>query len=193
MKRKFYECEVDGCNQTVAIRSTIRTGDKRGLKACPSCKMKYDRKDKNVKNLTIRKKTKEQDKDLDWYFKYHIERCDSSEQSGVNINNPTKANICHIFDKSRHPELRYNRLNYVYLTIEEHAQFDNLLYTHQFKKLEEDFENVWRIACGRISKLLPLCSIKSQTTFYHRVRDYLFGDGNDFIHDRSKYKKYGLD
>jgi hypothetical protein len=192
MKRKFYECEVDGCEQVVGIRSTIRTGDKRGLKACPSCKMKYDRKDKNVKNLTIRKKFKEQDKDLDWYFKYHIERCEHSEQSGVSINSPTKANVCHLFDKSRHPGIKHHRLNYVYLTIEEHAQFDTLLYTHQFKRLEEDFENVWRIACGRLAKLLPLCS-ESQTTFYHKVRDYLYGDGHDFIHSNSKYKKYGLD
>jgi hypothetical protein len=192
MKRKFYECEIDGCDQVVGIRSTIRTGDKRGLKACPSCKMKYERKDKNVKNLTIRKKIKEQDKDLDWYFKYHIERCENSEQSGVAINNPTKANICHLFDKSRHPGVKHHRLNYVYLTIEEHAQFDNLLYTHQFNRLEEDFENVWRIACGRLSKLLPLCN-ESGTTFYHKIKDYLYGDGHDFIHDNSKYKKYGLD
>jgi hypothetical protein len=191
MIRKSYECEMDGCNQKVSIRSTLRTGSNRGLKVCPSCKMRYDKSSQTYKGLALAKKKKEEDKDLDWYYKHHISRCDSSEQSGVKISHPTKANICHLFDKSRHPELRYNRLNFLYLTIDEHAQFDNLLYTHQFKKLEEDFETSWRIAIGRFAKIIPNCS--SKTTFYHKIRDYLYGDGHDFVHDKSKYKKYGLD
>ena len=40
LSNKFYYCEI--CNSKVVIRSTIKTGDNKGLKVCQSCKIKHD-------------------------------------------------------------------------------------------------------------------------------------------------------
>ncbi|MEX0597464.1 MAG: hypothetical protein WD512_13295, partial [Candidatus Paceibacterota bacterium] len=91
-------------------------------------------------------------------------------ESGVSIN-PTKANICHLFDKARHSSLMANLDNCVYLTIHEHARFDQLLYGHRFEDLERTFPNSWKIACKRMEKVLDLC--QERTKFYFKIKDYL--------------------
>lgn len=106
----------------------------------------------------------------DVYFEHHINLCHFSEESGIRIY-PTRANICHLFDKARHPSLQGNLQNYVYLTLDEHTLFDKLLYTHDFKQLEIKFVKSWKIACERIKDLLPLCL--EQTKFYFKIKEYL--------------------
>lgn len=138
-------------------------------KRCKSCAQKsYARPKKTAIKKTYVKK--ERDVELDNYFIFHLFKCNRSEESGVHIT-PTKANCCHLFDKSRHPSLKGDFRNFVHLTIEEHAQFDNLLYSHQFERLEKEFVNVWPIACKRMKKLLPLCL--EETKFKYKIKEYL--------------------
>lgn len=138
-------------------------------KRCRTCSQKSyaQPKRQSIKRTYVKK---ERDTELDDYFLYHIDRCKRSEESGVTIS-ATKANCCHLFDKSRHPSLKGDFRNFVYLTIQEHAQFDNLLYSHQFERLEKEFVNVWPIACKRMEKLIPLCL--EETKFKYKIKKYL--------------------
>ena len=140
-------------------------------KRCRSCSQKSytQTKRQNIKKVYVKK---ERDIALDSYFLYHIGKCKRSEESGVYIS-ATKANCCHLFDKSRHPSLASNLQNSLYLTVDEHAQFDNLLYSHQFERLEKEFVNSWPIACKRMRELLPLC--REESKFKYKIKEYLDG------------------
>lgn len=107
----------------------------------------------------------------DVYFDYHINLCKASEESGVRIPYPTRANICHLFDKARHPSLQGNLDNCIYLTLDEHTLFDRLLYSHEFDKLELNFPNSWNNTCEKLKSLLSLCS--DNTKFSTKVEEYL--------------------
>lgn len=109
------------------------------------------------------------------YFDYHIERCTHSEESGKSITAPSRTNICHLFDKSRHESLQDNLHNYVYLTFEEHQRFDQLLFSLRFEDIEKEFKNSWSKALIRIKKLLPLC--EENTVFTRAITKYLNEDG----------------
>jgi hypothetical protein len=106
----------------------------------------------------------------DVFFEYHIANCASSEHSGTIIFFPTRANCCHIFDKARHPSVQGNLINCVYLTLDEHTRFDQLLYTHQFDKLEDEFPNAWASAIGRMRLLLP--EVKEETKFKNKFEEW---------------------
>lgn len=108
----------------------------------------------------------------DAYFEHHINLCERSEESGKSIYEPTRANICHLFDKSRHPSLQGNLNNFVYLTLDEHTRFDQLLYTHEFEKLEKEFPKAWLKVCERMKELLSLCEEK--TKFYFKIEEYFY-------------------
>jgi hypothetical protein len=105
------------------------------------------------------------------YFSYHIERCKVSEHSGTTIFNPSRANICHLFDKARHPSVQGNLINCIYLTLDEHTRFDQLLYSHEFEKLEEEFPNAWASARGRMRLLLP--EVKEETKFKNKFEEWI--------------------
>lgn len=107
------------------------------------------------------------------YFDYHLERCTMSEESLKQISNPTRANICHLIDKGRHPSLEDNLDNYIYLLFTEHERFDSLLFSLRFEDLEREFKNSWSKACIRYNKLLPLC--KESTNFTRELEKYLNG------------------
>lgn len=121
---------------------------------------------------TIEKK-KQISKIRDEYFECHLQRCTSSEESGAIILEPTRANICHIFDKSRHTSLQGNLENCIYLTFSEHQDFDRYLYSHQFDKLEDNFKNSWGNTCILLNKLLSLC--EENTVFTRAIEKYLNG------------------
>ncbi|MAX51556.1 MAG: hypothetical protein CMH22_06210 [Methylophaga sp.] len=110
-------------------------------------------KQQTVKNKKYRKARTER---RNAYFDHHIKKCFKSEESGVPISNPTRSNICHLFDKGRHPSLEDNLDNYIYLTFKEHEVFDSLLFKHDFDSLEKIFKNSWDICCKRFEKLLNL-------------------------------------
>lgn len=107
----------------------------------------------------------------DAYFDYHIRNCRSSEHSGTIIFNPSRANCCHLFDKARHPSVQGNLINCVYLTLDEHTRFDQLLYSHEFDKLEEEFPNAWASARGRMRLLLP--EVKEETKFKNKFEEWI--------------------
>lgn len=128
-----------------------------------------------IKKVTDKKKEEKKETALlrEVYFDYHLNYCSYSEESGKSIPNPTRANICHIYDKGRHSSLQDNLDNYVYLTLEEHQDFDRLLYNHEFERLEVEFKNSWPKACLRIKKLVSLCS--ENTVFSRKINQYLDG------------------
>lgn len=129
---------------------------------------------KNIKQSRINtqdnKLIKKEKRDI--YFEYHLQRCTHSEESLVNIINPNKSNICHIFDKSRHKSLEDNISNCVWLLFSEHERFDKLLFSLEFDKLEKEFK-CWNLVLDRIKFLLPLC--KETTVFTRAIEKYLDG------------------
>jgi hypothetical protein len=147
-------------------------------KRCIYCaKKSYGMKSKNKENITPRmtpstkeKKKLKQDV-LSTYFKYHIDRCKRSENSGIIITSPTKANICHIFPKSNHPSVQANLDNCIYLTLDEHTMLDGYLFKHEFNKVEENMPKAWEIIKQRIRKIDGL--IIERTSFYFAIRDYI--------------------
>lgn len=139
-------------------------------KRCKSCAMKSYSQPKQISSKQQKKK-KEQSSERDVYFKFHIERCTHSEESGKPIYNPTRASICHLIDKGRHKSLQANLDNYLYLLPEEHSLFDGYLFKNEFEKLEEKFPNAWSIAKERYRKLIPLC--QENTRFIRKLSEYL--------------------
>jgi hypothetical protein len=130
------------------------------------------------RGTTIKKQTeknkanrKSQSAIRDVYFDYHIRNCRSSEHSGTIIFFPTRANCCHLFDKARHPSVQGNLINCVYLTLDEHTRFDQLLYSNEFDKLEEEFPNAWKSASGRMVLLLP--EVKEETKFKNKFEQWI--------------------
>ena len=109
---------------------------------------------KNYKVPTTTIKPKKNKMDLDNFFIQKIEqllKLGKSEESGKVIFSPTRANICHILDKSRHPSVAYHPENYVFLTVDEHSRFDQLLFAHRFEELKKEFPNSW----GKVLERLP--------------------------------------
>lgn len=137
------------------------------------CQMHQPKKEIKNSRETTQEKTAIKKEKRNTYFEYHINRCVRSDESLKQISNPTRANICHIFDKSRHPSLEDNLENCVYLTITEHQDFDRLLYNHEFERLEKEFKNAFKKACIIANKLLPLC--RETTVFTRELEKYLNG------------------
>jgi hypothetical protein len=127
-----------------------------------------------IKKITsrTRKAKKEQSKVRAVYFDYHINKCTQSEESGKPISEANRANICHIFDKGRHKSVQANLDNFVYLTLEEHTRFDELLFALDFEALEKTFPNSWKIVCERVRELLPL--VEEKTKLYFKFNEYLY-------------------
>lgn len=137
---------------------------------CKFCASKTYKKPNQISKKQQENKRK-QSSERDVYFKYHIERCKHSEETGKPIYEPTRANVCHIFDKGRHKSLQSNLDNYVYLTIQEHTTLDNHLFKLEFDKIEEKLPNAWKIICIRAKKLLPL--VQERTRLYYKFEEYL--------------------
>lgn len=163
-----YSCEIPDCGWSGAIRSKVKNKDSEfyGKKACPRhaqelnntlyTRTELKRSRKSIKRVT--EKTKERKKVVseirNKYFEYHIERCGHSEESGVAIPEPTRANICHIFPKRIYKSVQADVMNCVYLTLEEHTRFDQLLDKMDFETLEQEFK-CWSLVLSRVENLLP--------------------------------------
>ena len=169
MERKKKKCII--CNEHKYIFSKKR---------CLECskidyakKSELNKEKKAIPKVTEKTKLKNKEKSdiRSVYFNFHISRCKRSEQSGTLIYEPNKSNICHLLDKSRHESVQANLDNYVYLTLDEHTRFDQLLYQHRFTELEDEFTNAWIIACTRMAKILPL--VKENTKFKIKIQEYL--------------------
>ena len=124
---------------------------KRGL--CKSCASKTHKK-LSTKPSKYKSEIKDE---MERYFSYHIERCSMSENSNEVIYSPNRSNICHIFPKSKYKSVRSLKENCVYLTLEEHTLFDNLLDRGKFDEIQEKFsEQFLEVLKERINKILPL-------------------------------------
>lgn len=105
-------------------------------------------------------KPKENKVDINNYFTdklIQLNKTRISEESGQKIPYPTRANICHILDKSRHPSVAYHPQNYVFLTIDEHSRFDQLLFAHRFEDLKKEYPNSWGKVLERLSYFINDC------------------------------------
>jgi hypothetical protein len=130
------------------------------------------------RGTTIKKQTeknksyrKSQSEIRDRYFDFHISLCKASDESGVPIPNPTRANICHLFDKARHPSVQANIYNCVYLTLDEHTRFDQLLYQHEFDKLEQEFPNAWEKA--KRAMVMVSYAVTERTKFFIKFEEWM--------------------
>lgn len=133
---------------------------------CKSCAIKEDFKPLSRKLITQKKYSipkqteknrlyrKSQSAIRDTYFSYHIPLCKYSEEDGTPIYEATRANICHLFYKRTYKSVQANLNNFVYLTLEQHTRFDQLLDKNDFKALEKEF-SCWGIVVQRMKNLLP--------------------------------------
>ena len=95
--------------------------------------------------------------EMEGYFSYHINKCSRSENSNEHIHSPNRSNICHIFPKSKYKSVRSVLDNCVYLTLEEHTLFDNLLDRGKYEEIQEKFSAQFlEVLKDRIGKVLPL-------------------------------------
>ena len=111
------------------------------------------------------------------YFKYHMEKCRYSDESGAKIESPGYANIAHLLPKQMYKSVMCNKLNAIYLNLNEHSRFDYLLGSHNFKALEEEFKNSWPIACERYKKLLPL--VTENAVLIRTLKKYIYESQNN--------------
>ena len=137
------------------------------------CQIHQPKKSIKQSRATTKEKNTGKQEKRNSYFDYHLERCTRSEESFKQISNPTRANICHLVDKGRHPSLEDNLDNCIYLTFEEHQKYDSLLFSHRFEDLEKEFKNSWSKSCEKYKKLLSLC--KETTNFTRELKKYLDG------------------
>jgi hypothetical protein len=169
----MYNCEIEGCGWSGSIRSKVKNKESEhyGKKVCPAHANKFrgdnpmknykplkrtpiNRTGKPIKRITEKRKLAKQieSKIRNKYFDYHLERCSYSEESGVAISSPTRANICHIFPKRTYKSVQANLTNCVYLTLDEHTFFDQNLDTLNFSRLEK--MKCWDVVCERARYLL---------------------------------------
>lgn len=146
-------------------------------KRCKNCATIEDSKPlkrgSTIKKQTEKNKTyrKSQSTIRDVFFEFHISNCKFSEESGVAIPFPSRSNCCHLYDKARHPSVQGELLNFVYLTLDQHTRFDQLLYRHEFDKLKEEFPNAWGIAKRRMGFLFPM--VKEETKFKNKFEQWI--------------------
>jgi len=140
VKSKKLPCEL--CGTEVAIRSTIKTGDHKGKKACPFCKIAQDlppiklkSKFRSVTPKTRAKRKKERE-DYPEFFETAIKELARSpwcQNCGGKIqvwSNPHH-NIAHILPKQRYKSVATNQNNKLFLCASKdeqnacHERFDS--------------------------------------------------------------------
>ena len=138
----MYKCEVPGCERDVVMRSRIKTGDNKGLKACSGCKYIADNVNKPRKKLKpFTEKTqlrrKEERSGLPKFFEDAI--ADMQENPTcvncgctIDVDYKPHWNIAHILCKSIYKSVMDHPLNYIILCSSKdsfgnscHEKFDN--------------------------------------------------------------------
>lgn len=149
MQRKTYKCNK--CGAEVIIRS-------KGL--CSFCRGK-EISSSNIKKKPLTKtaqKRKEQRSCLTAFFTLHLSLLERSPKSflGTYIGSPNIANIAHLFPKSICPSVQCHTENAIYLSIQEHTDFDQMLFRHEFARIDAMFPNVME----RFEQVLPFVTEK---------------------------------
>lgn len=112
----------------------------------------------NFKKISPKVKVKKDGGYTDFYAS-QIERFSKdpySFVSGTYISEIGTVNIAHIFPKEKYKSISKTPDNIVLMTWGEHTRFDELLSTHRYSTLEEEFEEKWLLICEMIKKLIPL-------------------------------------
>lgn len=155
MKVKKKICRICGKEEYIFSRGRCRTcttiEDYKPILKTPIAQKKYTFLKQTEKNKAYRKS---QSAIRDTYFSYHLPLCKYSEEDGTPIYEATRANICHLFYKRTYKSVQANLNNFVYLTLEQHTRFDQLLDKNDFKALEKEFR-CWGIVVQRMKNLLP--------------------------------------
>lgn len=105
------------------------------------------------------------------YFDYHVSKCKKSEESGCNIIEASRVNICHILPKRRYESVQGHLDNYIYLTPDEHSRFDRLLDEMDFDKLKAEFPTAIILLYLRFKKLIPFVK-ETDGKLFNRLREY---------------------
>lgn len=156
MKKQKLPCEI--CDREVPIRSTIKTGDNKGKKACPICKHKCDgeptpkAKLKRQKSKTAIRRKKERE-DFPEFFHQAITGLKHRpwcQNCGAKINTNYKPhhNIAHILPKSRYKSVATHPDNKLFLC----ASKDDQNSCHE--KFDGGFSNMMKM------KVFPLAAEK---------------------------------
>lgn len=125
IKSKQYNCEIPECGRSVVIRSTIKTGEYKGKKACGACKQRLEGKKavaKPIKKFTQKnvEKRKEERKGLPEFFELLISvlkvtaRCQNCGCKIKHWIHPVN-NVAHLLSKSRYKSVMINPNNFVFL------------------------------------------------------------------------------
>ena len=125
---KLYKCEIEGCENHSAIRTTIKDPNSEffRLRVCSFHASQLRPKTVSDKTRRTQEARKEQRKDYPEFYQKHIEiasklRCE--ECNSKLTGNVTE--ICHILGKAENPELATEDQNIVYLCWECHNKFDH--------------------------------------------------------------------
>ena len=112
--KKLYICEIVWCGRKTPIRSAIRQdGEFKGLKACPGCKQRYDRK-------VVKKVATKNRESYSWFFDAMIKilvrnpKCENCG-SNINYNFMPHSNIAHILPKQKYKSVATNENNIMFL------------------------------------------------------------------------------
>lgn len=143
MEKRMYKCEIPGCDREVAVRSTIKSGEHEGKKACTICKNTIDKKTTSRTPLKrFKPKTKEKRKaervGLPKFFDDAIEELKRNPVCvncgcKINANYNPHWNIAHILPKSKYKSVMTHPENFIILCsskdqengIDCHTRFDN--------------------------------------------------------------------
>lgn len=75
--------------------------------------------------------------------------------SGKPIQELSNVNLAHIFPKERYKSVSEFEENIIYLTWEEHTEFDRLLNNFDFVKLKEFMKDSWDELLYKVTNLIP--------------------------------------
>lgn len=132
----LYDCQIPGCDNSVTIRSKVKSGEFKGLLACGYCKRRHDGSGIKKSTEKSKEKRKAERSGLPLFFDNAIKDMTSRpicENCGARIKfwvTPTH-NVAHILSKSRYKSVMSDPQNYVILCADKdqadncHERFDN--------------------------------------------------------------------
>jgi len=167
VKRKLYAC--GNCGYKVPILS-------KGF--CAGCRAKQrPQKHKQIKRTAVKRSPsfKKTSPNLKKYFDTQLERLMEnpySEESDKFISSPSKVNLAHHLPKRPNggfPSIADDLDNCIFLTLEEHSRFDQLLDQRKFKILEKEYPKTWNL-----EKLVVLLNrVTERNKFYFQLVEYI--------------------
>lgn len=143
LKRRLYKCENPECGRVVPILSKHKNSDGTTSRLCPACREMARRKSGETTMKTKKPKPKKGSPELKKFFEKHVAEVKVSFESGKPISDPSKKNVAHLFPKRTYKSVQCSDDNVVYLTWQEHTDFDRYLDTRDLKKLETFFPKTW--------------------------------------------------